>query len=74
MAGQSTNSSRSRQFDIDQWKKYVTSVMLVKTTYFDDLSDWEQDFFKSCYKGLGKLSDSQLKHLDKICNKYFKKI
>lgn len=74
MVGQSTNSSKSGKFDIDQWKEYVTSVMLVKNHYFDELSDWEREFFKSCYSKLGRLSDKQKEHLDKICNKYFKKV
>lgn len=71
MDGQNTNSNK---FDLKQWKRYVTSMVLLKQIHFDDLSEWEQEFFKSCYQKLGKLSPKQIKYLDKIILRYFDKI
>lgn len=58
-------------FNLKQYQKYVFVVDWINRAHQKELDEFESKFIKSARKQVGKLSDKQIKILDRIVKRFF---
>lgn len=59
------------KYNMKQYRRYVFVTWLITRDYKDELNEFEASFMKSCHKNMGKLSNKQVRILEKIVSRFF---
>lgn len=60
------------KFNVKQYQRFVFVTWIIQRDYNDELSEFEEDFIKTARKEIGRLSEKQVRVLEKIVSRFFR--